>query len=236
MQTWACLTAFLVVGILSSPPAVGSFSQGMDEWSALDRSLQKAKSIRPKNGFVPDESTAIKIGEAVAVAQYGEDADFGVEWLKRYAYSRHFGDTDNADSPGQSAADPRTRREKPVDKQVAALIERMLNKKTEQKAFSDLEALGCPAVPAIIAQMDDRRTLPVPRISLKNKSPDAFEGMRHYGPQEVVDALAAILNQITGQDFGFISNGATDKERTNTIQGWRDFLKNTPSAKLCAAG
>jgi hypothetical protein len=49
--------------------------------------------------------------------------------------------------------------------------------------------------------MDDRRSLPDPRISLKNKSPQAFEGLRHYGPQEVVDALAAILNQITGQKF-----------------------------------
>jgi len=29
-------------------------------------------SIHPKNGFVPDESAAIKIGEATAIAQYGE--------------------------------------------------------------------------------------------------------------------------------------------------------------------
>lgn len=44
----------------------------MDEWEALQISLKGAKSLRPKNGFVPDESTAVKIGEAVAVAQYGE--------------------------------------------------------------------------------------------------------------------------------------------------------------------
>jgi len=37
-------------------------------------SLKGAKSITPKNGFVPDESTAVKIGEAVAIAQYGEEA------------------------------------------------------------------------------------------------------------------------------------------------------------------
>jgi hypothetical protein len=60
--------------------------------------------------------------------------------------------------------------------------------------------------------------------------------MRHYGPEKVVDALAAILNQITGQDFGFIYNGATDSERTETIQGWRDFLKKTPAMKLCDKG
>ena len=90
-----------------------------------------------------------------------------------------------------------------TDQRVAVLIVRMLKANTEQKAFSDLEALGCVAVPAIIRRMDDRRRLPDPRISLRNKSPDAFEGIRHYGPTQVVDALAAILNQLTGQAFGF---------------------------------
>ncbi len=44
----------------------------MDEWEALQISLKGARSLRPNKGFVPDESTAVKIGEAVAVAQYGE--------------------------------------------------------------------------------------------------------------------------------------------------------------------
>lgn len=44
----------------------------IDEWEALDLSLKSAKSIRPTNGFVPDEATAVRIGEAVAIAQYGE--------------------------------------------------------------------------------------------------------------------------------------------------------------------
>jgi hypothetical protein len=91
-----------------------------------------------------------------------------------------------------------------VEKQVSLLIVRIGNRSTEQQSFADLEALGCQAIPAIIKHMDDRRRLPNPRVSLRNKSPQAFEGLRHYGPQEVVDALAAILNQITGQDFGFI--------------------------------
>lgn len=123
-----------------------------------------------------------------------------------------------------------------IHKRVASLIEKMLNEKTEHRAFADLEALGCPAVPAIIERMDDQRSLPDPRISLTNKSPDAFEGLRHYGPQKVVDALAAILNQVTGQDFGFIYNGATDAERKKAVEGWRDFLHKTPHSKLCAAG
>jgi hypothetical protein len=65
-----------------------------------------------------------------------------------------------------------------------------------------------------------------PRISIRNKSRDAFEGLRHYGPEEIVDALAAILNQITGKNFGFIYNGATDPGRDKTVRGWRDFLQH----------
>jgi len=44
----------------------------IDEWEALAISLKSSKTIQPKSGFVPDETTAAKIGEAVAVAQYGE--------------------------------------------------------------------------------------------------------------------------------------------------------------------
>lgn len=44
----------------------------MDEWEALQISLKGARSIHPKNGFVPDESTAIQIAQAVATAEYGE--------------------------------------------------------------------------------------------------------------------------------------------------------------------
>jgi len=123
-----------------------------------------------------------------------------------------------------------------IDKRVAALIERMSDQKTEQQAFADLESLGCPAVPAIIERMDDRRKLPDPNIALRNKSPDAFENQRYYGPKKIVDALAAILNQITGRDFGSIYNGATDAERDKAVHGWREFLHTTPAAKLCEAG
>jgi len=120
-----------------------------------------------------------------------------------------------------------------VDQRVSVLIGQMLSASTEQKAFADLEMLGCQAVPSIIQQLDDRRDLPIPQISLRNKSPQAFEGIRHYGPMKVVDALAAILNQVTGRSFGFIYNGATDAERTETIKAWAKFLRDTPHAQLC---
>jgi hypothetical protein len=136
-------------------------------------------------------------------------------------------------SVAQPARCSNPRDAKKIDKRVGLLINRMLRADTEHKAFSDLEALGCAAVPAIIRRMDDRRVLPDPSISLRNKSPQAFEGIRHYGPIEVVDALAAILNQLTGQSFGFIYNGGTDEDRTKTVQGWRKFLETTPASDLC---
>lgn len=132
----------------------------------------------------------------------------------------------------QSAAVRRLSTEE-IDHKVASLIERMLNEKTEQEAFEDLEGMGCAAVPAIIQRMDDRRRLPDPSIALMNKAPDAFEAKRFYGPEQVVDALAAILNQVTGRHFGFIYSGATSSERTNTVKGWREFLDRTPASKLC---
>jgi hypothetical protein len=72
MKIGTCGAALLLSGALLVGPTVGSFSQGIDEWEALDRSLRTAKSVHPKNGFVPDESTAVKIGETAAIVQYGE--------------------------------------------------------------------------------------------------------------------------------------------------------------------
>jgi hypothetical protein len=123
-----------------------------------------------------------------------------------------------------------------IDERVADLIGQMLNSATEHQAFSDLEALGCAAVPVIIERMDDRRPLPDHSISLRNNWPTAFEGLRHYSPQQVVDALVAVLNQLTGRDFGFIYNGATDAGRTDTVRAWREFLRDAPPSKLCDGG
>ncbi len=72
MKMHTICVLLLLVFLLASGTAQQPQSQRMDEWKALEWSLKGAKSIRPKNGFVPDEYTAIKIGEAAAIAQYGE--------------------------------------------------------------------------------------------------------------------------------------------------------------------
>jgi hypothetical protein len=93
----------------------------------------------------------------------------------------------------------------------------------QQRVFDRLVSLGKTAVPAIIAQMDDRRPLLDEAMTLKNESPDAFEAIRQYGPERVVDALSAILNQITGEDFGSIENGGSDSDRATVVAGWRAY-------------
>ena len=112
--------------------------------------------------------------------------------------------------------------------EVKTLIARLgeVSGKDQQKVFAQLEALGEEAVPAMIAQMDDRRPLRTRAISLVNHAPDAFEGKRHYGPEQVVDGLAAVLNQITGQSFGTIVNGASNRERDAAVAGWRIYASD----------
>lgn len=92
----------------------------------------------------------------------------------------------------------------------------------QEQIFRDLEALGRDAVPAIVALMDDKRPLAHERMSLVNHAPDAFEAIRHYGPKLVVDALDAILNQLTGFG-GSIVNGGSERERRSAINAWRVF-------------
>jgi hypothetical protein len=109
--------------------------------------------------------------------------------------------------------------------EVRALIARLgrVSGDEQQHVFDQLERLGEEAVPAIISQMDDRRPLQTQAISLVNHAKDAFEGMRHYGPKQVVDGLDAVLNQITGESFGSITNGGSDRQRAATVAGWRVY-------------
>lgn len=114
-------------------------------------------------------------------------------------------------------------RDQPLFEEVRSIVATMTRAETETDAFNRLLHLGAAAVPAIVTQMDDRRPLPIQELVLEN-GPDAWEATRHYGPQQVVDALAAILNQLTGQIFGNIHNGGSDAERQATIDGWRIYL------------
>jgi hypothetical protein len=122
--------------------------------------------------------------------------------------------------------------------QVSTLVDRTTIKGKEQDAFAQLEALGPPAVPYLVSHLGDMRPLPEHEISLANNFPGAFEGLRHYSPQTVHDALAAILNQLTSRDFVSVYNGASPAERRANAAQWRVWcIKTFPEkASVCGPG
>lgn len=114
--------------------------------------------------------------------------------------------------------------EREREERIRAILRRIVrDEEHQQRAFAQLLALGEPDVPALIAAMDDRRRLPVRSIRLENRAADAFEPYRRYGPELVVDAVDAILNQLTWESFGSIQNGASDAEREACVRGWRIY-------------
>jgi hypothetical protein len=117
----------------------------------------------------------------------------------------------------------------PLYSKVKGLIDATTRKETQMAAFRELEALGPRGVPAIIMLMDDRRKLAIEEISLENP-PGHWEGSRLYGPKTVVDAMEAILNQITGESFAAIENGGTEKQRRKAVHGWRIYLYHLKKA------
>ncbi len=72
MKSALAITLLVISFRLSWAISQKSQQKAMDIWEALDISLKHAKSVHPKNGFVPDEPTALKIADAVAVGQFGE--------------------------------------------------------------------------------------------------------------------------------------------------------------------
>jgi hypothetical protein len=111
-----------------------------------------------------------------------------------------------------------------TDERVRALLDGLADPARVDGTVAAILGMGCAAVPALIRNMDDGRVYAARWLSLKNRSPDAFEGIRHYGPKLVVDALAAILNELAGQGFGFIYNGGSSDERDRAVASWRTWL------------
>jgi hypothetical protein len=126
----------------------------------------------------------------------------------------------------------------PVELRVTTLVNETVKPESEAAAFSALEELGAPAVPYIVGHLGDVRSLPIRSISLATKGTAAFEGARQYAPVVVHDALSAILNQITGQSFEFVYNGATAEVRARNAQAWVSWCVRTyPSnAHICRRG
>ena len=111
-----------------------------------------------------------------------------------------------------------------LNEKVSALIEEMTDPATQQDAVWRLQRLGPRAVPSIIRLMDDHRPLPLNRTMFINTNPKAFEGISHYGPKAVVDALSIVLAGMTQCAFGDLYRGGGEDERRSVVGAWRVFL------------
>jgi hypothetical protein len=115
-----------------------------------------------------------------------------------------------------------------IESRVSKLVEKMTKSpRAEKKAFRELEEIGEQAAPFLVAQLGDMRPLASNVITLENTSSNAFEGSRHYSPETVHDALSAILNQLTGQSFVFVYNGATRQQRDDNRRRWVEWCRAT---------
>ena len=126
----------------------------------------------------------------------------------------------------------------PMAQKVTLLVNATTRKASEEKAFAELTSLGNEAVPYLVGHLGDTRKLPIKHLNLINTAPDAFEGIRHYGPEVVHDGLSAVLNQLTGKSFEFVFNGSTPAERESDRKQWQDWCVEAypEKASVCRGG
>ena len=96
--------------------------------------------------------------------------------------------------------------------------------------LDQLESIGPAAVPYIVKNMDVRKPLAVTHMRLANKFPNAWEGYRTYRPRQVVDALAAILDLLTGKtmlaETDIFNGEGSSADRDALIAAWKKFVQS----------
>ncbi|HEX7816467.1 hypothetical protein [Dyella sp.] len=120
--------------------------------------------------------------------------------------------------------------------QISGLIDQTTQAQTEPEAFLRLESYGENAVPYLVQHLNDMRPLGEKNMVLKNivivDSKKTEQGQRMYSPEVVHDALAALLNQITGKSFEFVYNGSDPATRATNSKEWQDWcMKTYPDKK-----
>lgn len=122
---------------------------------------------------------------------------------------------------------------KRLDERVSQLVEQTTkSEKAAQRSFNELESIGSQALPYLVGHLGDVRPLAVREISFNNKGQGLFEGRRYYAPVTVHDALAAILNQVTGKNFVFVYSGASPQEREENRRKWIEWCRSTYPDKI----
>jgi len=134
------------------------------------------------------------------------------------------------------SANTATQKLQKSETQVIRLIDCLTEAKQQPIAIKQLEKMGEPIVVLIIKHMDDRKSLGSKYVEFENKATNAFEKYRIYKPEQVVDILAGLLNQMTGESFGDIYSGVHDFQRDEVIFMWREWCTNTLKAKPTDCG
>ena len=114
---------------------------------------------------------------------------------------------------GRSIACPA---DSPLDRQVHSLVGLLIvpDEQAVQFAVSSLGQLPQKAEPSIACRLEDLRPLQVSRIYFLN-SPGHWELFATYGPELVIDVLAAVLSSPDGDtSVCSLHNGATREARS----------------------
>lgn len=121
-------------------------------------------------------------------------------------------------------------------RRVRNLVNNMTHPERAEDALSELQSLGKEYVPAMIHLMDDRRPLTIKQIAVSNP-PGHWEGIAHYAPECVVDVMSVMLSRITGETFGQIHDGGSEREEAAEVDAWRIYLHhlNADSEKATQA-
>jgi len=109
---------------------------------------------------------------------------------------------------------------------IAGLVDQIVTPTKEYSVNDTLNKLDSTYCPAIIKYLNDYRPIQINSINFRNEK-KFWEESRHYGPNKVIDYLAAILNDLSGANFGSIYNGdQNDLIRNDTYNGWIVWLYN----------
>jgi hypothetical protein len=112
-----------------------------------------------------------------------------------------------------------------MEARVKSLVGKLEAQESQDQALADLEALGEDAIRFLVPYVASEKRIAKQQIKFENRSQSSFEKFRWYTPETVGDAIAALLNQLTGQHFGDVYNGASREVREQAAHGWEKWCK-----------
>ena len=99
--------------------------------------------------------------------------------------------------------------QKVIESEISILIDELTGSADSQDAaVARLVAIGGAAVPYIVGCLGDMRPLATRQVKLPNNYSGARERFRTYEAEVVHEALADLLNEITGKHFSTFQDGS----------------------------